>query len=130
MNNVLTYGTFDLFHYGHLRLLQRASTMGKLHVGVSTDEFNQIKGKKTIFPYIQRKLIVQSIDCVYRTFGEYNWEQKIRDIEKYKIDIFVMGNDWEGSFDDLPCKIIYLPRTQSISTTEIKRGIYENCFRF
>ena len=123
---VLTYGTFDMFHIGHLNLLNRLKSLGdKLIVAVSTDEFNSIKGKKTLIPFEQRALIVQNIKCVDMVIAENNWEQKVDDIKKYSVDIFAMGNDWEGKFDFLKdyCEVIYLPRTQNISTTELKKEL-------
>lgn len=123
---VLTYGTFDMFHIGHLKLLQRLKTLGdRLIVAVSTDEFNSIKGKKTLIPFEQRALIVQNIKCVDMVISEKNWEQKIDDIKKYNVDIFAMGDDWKGKFDFLKdyCEVIYLPRTQNISTTELKKEL-------
>ena len=123
---VLTYGTFDMFHIGHLNLLNRLKSLGdKLIVAVSTDEFNSIKGKKTLIPFEQRALIVQNIKCVDMVISEKNWEQKIDDIKKYDIDIFAMGDDWKGKFDFLKdyCEVIYLPRTQNISTTELKKEL-------
>ena len=123
---VLTYGTFDMFHIGHLNLLNRLKSLGdKLIVAVSTDEFNSIKGKKTLIPFEQRALIVQNIKCVDMVISEKNWEQKIDDIKKYNVDIFAMGDDWEGKFDFLKdyCEVIYLPRTQNISTTELKKEL-------
>ena len=123
---VLTYGTFDMFHIGHLNLLNRLKSLGdKLIVAVSTDEFNSIKGKKTLIPFEQRALIVQNIKCVDMVISEKNWEQKIDDIKKYNVDIFAMGDDWKGKFDFLKdyCKVIYLPRTQNISTTELKKEL-------
>ena len=123
---VLTYGTFDMFHIGHLKLLQRLKTLGdRLIVAVSTDEFNSIKGKKTLIPFEQRALIVQNIKCVDMVISEENWEQKIDDIKKYNVDIFAMGDDWKGKFDFLKdyCEVIYLPRTQNISTTELKKEL-------
>ncbi len=131
---VLTYGTFDMFHIGHLNLLNRLKNLGsKLIVAVSTDEFNALKGKKTLIPFEQRALIVQNIKCVDMVILEDNWEQKIEDVKKYNIDIFAMGDDWEGKFDFLKdyCEVIYLPRTENISTTQLKLelntflGIYE-----
>ena len=131
---VLTYGTFDMFHIGHLNLLNRLKSLGdKLIVAVSTDEFNSIKGKKTLIPFEQRALIVQNIKCVDMVISEKKWEQKIDDIKKYNVDIFAMGDDWEGKFDFLKdyCEVIYLPRTENISTTQLKLelntflGIYE-----
>ena len=123
---VLTYGTFDMFHIGHLNLLNRLKRLGdKLIVAVSTDEFNSIKGKKTLIPFEQRALIVQNIKCVDMVISEENWEQKIDDIKKYNVDIFAMGDDWKGKFDFLKdyCKVVYLPRTQNISTTELKKEL-------
>lgn len=122
--NVITYGTFDLFHIGHLRLLKRVKELGNhLSVSISTDEFNSVKGKKTLIPYEQRKEIVENIKCVDLVIPETCWEQKIEDIKKYEIDIFAMGNDWEGKFDFLKeyCEVVYLPRTEDISSTEIKK---------
>ena len=123
---VLTYGTFDMFHIGHLNLLNRLKSLGdKLIVAVSTDEFNSIKGKKTLIPFEQRALIVQNIKFVDMVISEENWEQKIDDIKKYNVDIFAMGDDWQGKFDFLKdyCEVIYLPRTQNISTTELKKEL-------
>ena len=123
---VLTYGTFDMFHIGHLNLLNRLKSLGdKLIVAVSTDEFNSIKGKKTLIPFEQRALIVQNIKCVDMVISEENWEQKIDDIKKYNVDIFAIGDDWQGKFDFLKdyCKVVYLPRTQNISTTELKKEL-------
>ena len=123
MVTVITYGTFDLFHIGHLRLLQRAKALGdRLIVGVSTDEFNEKKGKKALFPYEQRAEIVANIKCVDFVIPEESWEQKVDDIKKYNVDIFVMGEDWKGKFDYLNefCKVVYLPRTEGISSTELR----------
>ena len=121
--NVITYGTFDLFHYGHLQILKRAKALGdKLIVAVSTDEFNKIKNKKCIYPYEHRAKIVAAIRYVDKVIPETCWEQKRDDIKEYDIDIFVMGDDWRGKFDELKdlCKVVYLPRTDGISTTYIK----------
>lgn len=123
---VLTYGTFDMFHIGHLNLLNRLKNLGdKLIVAVSTDEFNEIKGKKTLIPYEQRALIVENIKSVDMVISEKNWEQKIEDIKKYKIDVFAIGDDWEGKFDFLQeyCEVIYLPRTKNISSSELKKEL-------
>jgi len=123
---VITYGTFDLFHIGHLNLLKRAKKLGDyLIVGVSTDEFNAIKGKKSFFPYEHRVEIVKSIKYVDLVIPETCWEQKIGDIKKYNVDIFVMGDDWKGKFDFLKkyCEVVYLPRTKGISTTQIKNSL-------
>ena len=123
---IITYGTFDMFHIGHLELLKRLSKLGdKLIVAVSSDEFNEIKGKKTIIPYKQRASIVEAIKYVDMVIPENHWEQKVTDIKKYNVDIFSMGNDWEGKFDELKehCEVIYLPRTEGISTTQLKASL-------
>ncbi|MFW9942042.1 MAG: glycerol-3-phosphate cytidylyltransferase [Candidatus Thorarchaeota archaeon] len=119
---VLTYGTFDLLHKGHIRLLKRAKDLGDyLIVGLSTDEFNEIKHKKAVYPYEDRKLIIESIKFVDKVIPEKTWEQKIDDVKRYNVDIFVIGNDWEGEFDFLKkyCEVVYLERTKAISRTEI-----------
>jgi glycerol-3-phosphate cytidylyltransferase len=124
--NILTYGTFDMFHIGHLKLLERLSSLGdRLIVAVSTDEFNEIKGKNTIIPYAQRAEIVGAIKYVDMVIPENSWEQKVKDIKKYNIDIFAMGHDWEGKFDELKeyCEVVYLPRTEGISTTALKQQL-------
>lgn len=126
---VLTYGTYDLLHRGHIRLLKRAKALGDyLIVGLSTDEFNKIKNKKAVFPYEERKLILESIKYVDKVIPEKTWEQKIDDVKKYNVDIFVMGDDWEGEFDFLKdyCEVKYLERTYGISTTEIAEIIRKN----
>ena len=123
---VITYGTFDMFHIGHLRLLQRLKKLGdELIVAVSTDEFNSLKGKKTLIPHEQRAEIVANIKCVDKVIPEKNWEQKIEDIKKYNIDIFAIGDDWKGKFDFLKeyCEVVYLPRTKDISTTQLKKSL-------
>jgi len=123
---IITYGTFDMFHIGHLNLLKRAKSLGEyLIVGVSTDEFNKIKGKKTLIPFEERREIVNSIKYVDLVIPEFSWEQKIDDIKKYNIDIFVIGDDWRGKFDFLKeyCKVIYLARTKEISTTQLKENL-------
>ena len=119
----MTYGTFDLLHYGHIDILKRASELGdRLIVGLSTDEFNKVKGKKCVLPYERRKEFLESLGYVDYVFAENNWEQKEHDIQINNIDIIVMGNDWEGKFDHLReyCQVIYLPRTKGISTTKLK----------
>jgi len=108
---IITYGTFDMFHIGHLKLLRRLKEMGdKLIVGVSTDEFNALKGKKTLIPYDQRSAIVEAIDCVDLVVPEENWEQKVEDIRRYDVDVFAIGDDWRGKFDFLEeyCEVVYL----------------------
>ena len=125
-NRAITYGTFDLSHIGHLRLLKRISALAnELYVAVSSDEFNSIKGKTCVIPFEERKEIIAALNCVTQVIKEDNWEQKISDIQKYHCDLFVMGDDWEGKFDFLKpyCEVIYLPRTQGISTTAIKKSM-------
>lgn len=127
MKRVITYGTFDLLHYGHINLLQRAKSLGDYFVvALSTDEFNwNSKNKKTYFPYDVRKKLLESIRYVDLVIPEENWEQKITDVQLYKIDTFVIGADWEGKFDFLKdyCEVVYLPRTPEISTTQIKNDL-------
>ena len=123
MTTVLTYGTFDLFHIGHLRLIERLSAMGdRLIVGVSTDEFNAGKGKKSVVSYDDRAAIVGAIKGVDLVLPERAWEQKRADIVEHGVDVFVMGDDWAGKFDDLSdvCEVRYLPRTSGVSSTDIK----------
>jgi len=123
---VITYGTFDLFHVGHIRLLKRLRALGdQLIVGISSDEFNSIKGKKSFFSYDERAEIVESCKYVTSVFPEHHWEQKREDIVKNNATIFAMGDDWEGKFDELGdlCEVVYLPRTEDISTTEIKNAL-------
>ncbi len=123
---IITYGTFDMFHVGHLELLKRVKSYGdELIVAVSTDDFNDIKGKKTIIPYEQRAQIVEAIKYVDKVIPENSWEQKIEDIKKYDIDLFIMGDDWRGKFDFLKeyCEVLYLPRTKGISSTELKNTL-------
>ena len=123
---ILTYGTFDMFHIGHLKLLKRLKGLGdRLIVAVSTDEFNEIKGKKTIIPYEQRAEILEAIKYVDMVIPENDWAQKAKDIRKYNVDIFSMGHDWEGKFDELKayCEVVYLPRTEGISTTALKEQL-------
>ena len=125
LRRVLTYGTYDLLHYGHIRLLQRAAQCGDyLIVGLSTDEFNAIKGKDSFYPYDVRKEMLESIRYVDLVIPEYDWDQKPDDIEKYHVDVVVMGSDWEGDerFEKLReyCDVIYLDRTHGVSTTDVK----------
>ena len=125
MKRILTYGTFDLLHYGHIRLLKRAKALGDyLVVALSTDEFNANKGKKAYHDYETRKKMLEAIRYVDLVIPEENWEQKISDVKKYEIDTVVMGSDWAGSdrFDYLKeyCELVYLDRTEGISTTKIK----------
>ncbi len=127
MKRVITYGTFDLLHYGHINLLKRAKELGDyLIVVLSTDEFNWIeKQKKCYFTYEERKSLLEAIRFVDLVIPECSWEQKKEDVKLYKVDTFVMGNDWEGKFDELKelCEVVYLDRTPEISTTKIKEDL-------
>ena len=127
MKKVITYGTFDLLHYGHINLLRRAKALGDyLIVALSTDEFNRDeKGKKCYFSYEQRKALLEAVRYVDLVIPEENWDQKISDAREYGVDTFVMGDDWEGKFDFLKdcCEVVYLPRTPEISTTQIKQEL-------
>lgn len=127
MKRVITYGTYDLLHYGHINLLRRAKELGDyLIVALSTDEFNwNSKNKKCFFSYEKRKQLLEAIRYVDLVIPEENWEQKIEDVKLYKVDTFVMGDDWTGKFDFLKdyCDVVYLPRTPEISTTQIKQDL-------
>ena len=127
MKRVLTYGTFDLLHAGHINLLRRAKELGDyLIVVVSTDEFNwNEKRKKCYFSYEERKKLVEAVRYVDLVIPEENWDQKISDVKEYHVDTFVMGDDWKGKFDFLKdyCEVVYLPRTEGISTTKIKQDL-------
>lgn len=128
MKRVITYGTFDLLHYGHIHLLRRARELGDyLIVALSTDEFNrEQKHKKNFFSYEQRKLLLEAVRYVDRVIPERDWEQKVRDIVDFDVDIFVMGDDWKGKFDDLAdcgVEVVYLPRTPEISSSQIKQKL-------
>lgn len=126
MKTIITYGTFDILHRGHINLLRRARELGdKLVVGLSSDEFNAGKHKSSLLNYENRKIVLESIRYVDHVFPEDTWEQKIQDIKKYGANIFVMGDDWKGKFDHLReyCEVVYLGRTPSISTTEIKTSL-------
>jgi glycerol-3-phosphate cytidylyltransferase len=128
MKRVLTYGTYDLLHYGHIRLLKRAKELGDyLIVALSTDEFNELKGKKAYHNYETRKKMLEAIRYVDLVIPEKNWDQKIDDVKKYYVDVTVMGDDWKGNdkFEELKeyCDVIYLPRTEGISTTKIKKEL-------
>lgn len=126
MKRVITYGTYDLLHWGHIRLLKRARALGDyLIVALSSDEFNAIKGKKSYHDYQERKMMLEAIRYVDLVIPEDDWGQKRSDVLKYEADIFVMGDDWEGRFDELKdiCEVVYLPRTEGISTTKIKRDL-------
>ena len=131
MKRVITYGTYDMLHYGHINLLRRAKALGDfLIVALSTDEFNwNEKQKKCYFPYEQRKAILEAIRYVDLVIPENNWNQKRSDVHDYDVDIFVMGDDWAGKFDFLKeegCEVVYLPRTPDISTTKIKSDLIKN----
>lgn len=128
MKRILTYGTFDLLHYGHIRLLKRAKELGDyLIVAVSTDKFNDIKGKKAYHDYETRKKMLEAIRYVDLVIPEKTWEQKLDDVKEYKVDVVVMGSDWAGSdkFDYLKdyCEVVYLDRTEGISTSKIKSDL-------
>lgn len=128
MKKVITYGTFDLIHWGHINLLRRAKELGDyLIVALSTDEFNAQKNKKAYHSYENRKVILEAIRYVDEVIPEKSWEQKIDDVKKHNIDVFVMGDDWKGKFDFLKdyCEVVYLPRTIGISTTKIKHDLYK-----
>ena len=129
MKRVITYGTFDLLHRGHINLLRRAKALGDyLIVVLSTDEFNlNMKNKVCVQSYEERKAILESLRYVDLVIPENNWEQKIEDVKLYQADIFCMGSDWEGKFDFLKdyCEVVYLPRTEGISTTKIKDDLHK-----
>ncbi|WP_100009957.1 glycerol-3-phosphate cytidylyltransferase [Lentibacillus sediminis] len=126
MRRVITYGTFDLLHTGHINLLRRAKEFGDyLIVAISADEFNAIKGKEAYYTFEQRKAILEAIRYVDEVIPERTWEQKVEDVQKHEVDVFVMGDDWVGKFDFLKdhCDVVYLPRTVGISTTKIKTDL-------
>ncbi len=124
MKKIITYGTFDLLHYGHINLLRRAKELGDyLIVALSTDEFNWNEKQKTcFFTYEQRKQLLEAVRYVDLVIPEENWAQKVSDVQGFRVDTFVMGDDWKGKFDFLKdyCEVVYLPRTPEISTTQIK----------
>ncbi|MED1114712.1 glycerol-3-phosphate cytidylyltransferase [Bacillus paramycoides] len=126
MKKVITYGTFDLLHWGHINLLKRAKVLGDyLIVAVSSDEFNKLKNKKSYHSYENRKMILEAVRYVDEVIPEHSWEQKVKDVVNHEVDIFVMGDDWGGEFDFLKeyCEVVYLPRTIGISTTKIKQEL-------
>ena len=126
MKKVITYGTFDLLHTGHINILRRAKELGDyLIVAISTDEFNMLKHKQAYYPFEQRKQILEAVRYVDEVIPENDWGQKIEDVKTHDVDIFVMGHDWEGEFDFLKdyCEVIYLPRTEGVSTTKIKHDL-------
>ena len=130
MKRIITYGTFDLLHYGHINLLRRAKQQGDyLVVALSTDEFNKdAKDKVCYFSYEKRKALLEAIRFVDLVIPEDGWGQKTKDVDKYDVDLFIMGHDWEGEFDELKsqCEVIYVNRTEGISTTQIKTELYGN----
>ncbi len=130
MRRVITYGTFDLLHYGHINLLKRARALGDyLIVGLSTDEFNWSgKRKRCYFPYEERRQLLEAVRYVDLVIPEEDWGQKLSDVDLYQVDTFVIGDDWTGRFDFLAdrCQVVYLPRTPEISTTRIKRELDRN----
>jgi len=122
MTTIITYGTFDTFHYGHLELLRKSKELGdRLIVAVSTDEFNSIKGKQSFFSFEKRKQWVEAVRYVDLVIPENSWEQKETDILKYNVNVLTMGDDWKGKFNYLNCKVIYFPRTPDISSSAIKK---------
>lgn len=126
MTKVLTYGTFDTLHYGHIKLLERARSLGsELIVGLSTDEFNAQKGKQSHFTYDERKAFLEAIRYVDLVIPEHTWEQKVTDVQSHGIDVFTIGDDWAGEFDFLAdhCQVRYMPRTPSISSTLIRNNV-------
>jgi glycerol-3-phosphate cytidylyltransferase len=126
LKKVITYGTFDLMHMGHINLLKRAKDLGDyLVVAISTDEFNALKNKKSYHSYENRKMILEAIRYVDEVIPESTWEQKAEDVKNHDIDVFVMGDDWKGKFDFLRdhCEVVYLPRTVGVSTTKIKKEL-------
>lgn len=130
MKKIITYGTFDLLHYGHINILKKAKELGDyLIVALSTNKFNETKGKNCYFPYEERKKLLESIRYVDLVIPENSWDQKINDVKEFKIDIFVIGDDWKGKFDFLKefCEVIYLPRTPEISTSKIKKDLNWGC---
>ncbi|MDW2885663.1 glycerol-3-phosphate cytidylyltransferase [Exiguobacterium artemiae] len=123
MKKIITYGTFDLLHWGHINILKRAKEMGDyLVVAISTDEFNRLKHKESYHSFENRKLILEAIRYVDEVIAENDWNQKITDVQEHQIDTFVMGDDWAGEFDFLKeyCEVVYLSRTEGISTSQIK----------
>jgi glycerol-3-phosphate cytidylyltransferase len=126
MKKIITYGTFDLLHWGHLNLLKRAKDLGDyLIVAISSDEFNALKNKKSFHSFENRKYILEAVRYVDEVIAEENWEQKLSDIDLYDVDLFVMGDDWKGEFDFLKekCEVVYLERTPGISTTQVKKEL-------
>ncbi|MDX5372305.1 MAG: glycerol-3-phosphate cytidylyltransferase [Pseudomonadaceae bacterium] len=128
MKTVITYGTFDVLHAGHINLLRRARALGdRLIVALSTDEFNAGKHKSALLSYENRRTVLEAIRYVDLVIPETCWEQKVTDVQRYDVDIFVIGDDWRGHFDFLKpqCEVLYLPRTQGISSTDIRLDILQ-----
>ena len=128
MKKVITYGTFDLLHRGHINVLKRAKELGDyLIVAISTDRFNEVKGKCSYYTFEERKYVLEAVKYVDRVISEDNWDQKRRDVKEYEVDVFVMGDDWKGEFDFLKtlCEVRYLSRTENISTTKIKKDLMD-----
>ena len=128
MKRIITYGTFDVLHYGHINLLKRAKAMGDyLIVGLSSDEFNKEKNKVSYYTYEQRKILLEACRYVDLVIPENNWEQKAEDVQKYQADVFVMGDDWKGKFDFLKqyCQVVYLKRTPDVCSTSTKNYLRE-----
>jgi glycerol-3-phosphate cytidylyltransferase len=126
LNRVITYGTYDILHGGHINLLRQAKAMGDhLTVGLSSDPFNKIKKKVSYNPFAARRTVLEAIRYVDRVIIEETWEQKMEDVIKYEIDVLVMGDDWLGKFDFLKtvCEVVYLPRTKGVSSSQIKAGL-------
>ena len=128
MKKVITYGTFDLLHRGHINVLKRAKELGDyLIVAISTDRFNEVKGKCSYYTFEERKYVLEAVKYVDRVISEDNWDQKRSDVKEYEVDVFVMGDDWKGEFDFLKtlCEVRYLSRTENISTTKIKKDLMD-----
>ncbi|KQQ57116.1 glycerol-3-phosphate cytidylyltransferase [Pseudomonas sp. Leaf127] len=128
MRTVLTYGTFDVLHAGHVRLLARAKALGdRLIVGLSTDDFNTLKHKSSLLDFNNRRIVLEAMRYVDLVFPEGNWDQKLADVRRYHVNVFVMGDDWEGKFDFLKseCEVVYLPRTENISSTLIRQELQD-----
>ncbi|SEP75068.1 Glycerol-3-phosphate cytidylyltransferase [Virgibacillus subterraneus] len=129
MKKVITYGTFDILHTGHINLLRRAKEYGDyLIVAISSDSFNALKSKAAYYTFEQRKAILEAVRYVDEVIPEDTWEQKLEDVKKHNIDVFIMGDDWKGDFDFLKehCEVVYLPRTVGISSTKIKTDLNKN----
>ena len=127
MRTIITYGTFDILHIGHINLLRGARALGdRLIVGLSTDEFNNKKHKVSLLNYENRKVVLEAMRYVDLVIPEETWEQKVEDVRKHEVDMFVIGDDWKSEFDFLSafCEVRYLPRTMDISSTSIKQSLF------